>query len=180
MQLRWLPKKRPLSVLDIGCGLCTEAEELVQSGIELTGIDQDGETIEKNRQRMPNVNWIVGDAAHWHTDQVYDAVLIRRPDILMRPQSWQAVFRRLPEWTQGPVIVTTFGKSEAKTAEQALNKIAGKVTCRQTNDPEDSYVIQAEDIQKPQKTNDLVQSLSWDDQPGMVCDVRTGKCTPLK
>lgn len=178
--------KYPESLLDIGCGPCFEGEDLISRGIALTGIDQDEETVGRVQERLPEGRFITADAAVWlrETDSRYDAVLVRRPDLIFRSQNWHAVFQRIPLVLDpdGMVIVTTPGQSEAGMCEKWLRETADKVSVSKIGHAEEAFLVKAEEIRKTdEKGNDmnsLIQSLSWeDDQPHMVCDLRTGLCT---
>lgn len=178
----------PGTLLDIGCGACIEGESIIAGGIALTGIDQDGETIREVRERLPEGNFITADAAHWlaETDQCFDAVLVRRPDLMFRPENWHAVFQRLSGVLKegGKVIVTTPGRSEAGIASKWLRESADTVRLTEINEEEEGFLVSAENI-KAVKENEndrsrLIQDLSWDDAPRMICDLRTGRCTVIK
>ena len=181
-------KKYPETLLDIGCGLCREGEELLARGIALTGIDQDGETIRSVQKRLPAGHFIAADAAAWlaGTDRRYDAVLIRRPDLIFRSANWHAVFQRIPYVLKegGRVIVTTPGRSEAGLAAKWLRESADPVDLMETGEPEEGFWVRAENWKaEPQKKNErssLIQDLAWeDDAPQRICDLRTGLCTGI-
>lgn len=182
--------KYPESLLDIGCGPCPEGEQLLARGISLTGVDQDGETIREVRRRLPEGKFVTADAAFWLEDagREYDAILIRRPDLIFRSENWHTVFRRIPLVLKqgGRVIATTPGQSEAGTCAGWLREIADEVSISETGEPEEMFMVTAEDIKEKDKEKEknsidsLIQSLSWeDDRPQMVCDLRTGKCTAV-
>jgi SAM-dependent methyltransferase len=181
----------PEKILDIGCGPCLEGERILDKGISLTGIDQDEETIERVRERLPRGVFIAADAARWLEQadgekDKYDAVLLRRPDLIFRSENWYQVFRRLPKVIRegGRAVVTTPGESEARLCGKWLSETADAVERSETGIDEEGFVVTAEDFVKNtgEEIDDarasLIRSLSWeDDRPGLVCDVRTGKCT---
>lgn len=178
----------PQSLLDIGCGPCLEGEQLLAHGISLTGIDQDGETIRYVQKRLPGGIFVTADAALWlaGTDCRYDAILIRRPDLIFRSENWHSVFRRMPFVLKkgGRVIVTTPGQSEAGICMKWFREIADKVCVSRTGESEEAFSVSAEEFRKTDKKNNdrntLIQELSWeDDRPQMVCDLRTGRCTVI-
>jgi trans-aconitate methyltransferase len=176
----------PQTLLDIGCGSCPEGEQFLENGISLTGIDQDGETIETVRQRLRQGRFVTADAACWLQKQEgkYAAILIRRPDVIFRSENWHTVFRLLPKVLRknGRVVVTTPGESEARLCEKWLRETAGTVNRITAGAAEEGFIMTAEDF-KPTITQEtpqgsLIQRLSWeDDQPYLVCDLRTGQCT---
>jgi trans-aconitate methyltransferase len=174
------------SLLDIGCGPCLEGEQLLAGGIDLTGIDQDGETIAKVQKRLPEGIFITADAAFWleKTQNQYDAILIRRPDLIFRSENWKRVFALIPSVLKpgGSVLVTTPGQSEAGLCVKWLRLAAEEVRVTQTGIPEENFMVRANHFKKVEKQRNsksrLIQELSWeDDQPTLVCDLRTGRCT---
>ena len=179
-------EKYPHSLLDIGCGPCLEGEQLLARGITLTGIDQDGETIGKVQERLPEGKFITADAAFWldKTQNRYDAILVRRPDLIFRSENWKRVFELLPSVLKpgGSVIVTTPGQSEAAMCAKWLRNAAEDVRMILIGISEESFMVKADHFKKVEKQdnskNKLIQELSWeDDQPALVCDLRTGRCT---
>ncbi|MGI6178134.1 MAG: class I SAM-dependent methyltransferase [Eubacterium sp.] len=178
----------PRKLLDIGCGLCLEGEDIIACGTSLVGVDQDGETIRKAQNRLPEADFFTADAALWlaGTATRFDAVLMRRPDLIFRSENWHAVFRRIPYVLKegGRVIVTTPGRSEAELAAKWLRESAGNVRLTEINEAEEAFLVSAEDFMTMEKKeNDrtrLIQDLAWeDDEPHPVCDLRTGQCTMI-
>lgn len=178
--------KYPKTLLDIGCGSCPEGEQILSSGIDLTGVDQDGETIRKVRRRLPQGAFAAADAAFWLDKQErhYEAVLIRRPDVIFRSENWHQVFRRLPKvlGDNGRVVVTTPGESEAGLCEKWLRETADTVRRSAAGNAEEAWIVTAADLRKTEEEENsrgsFIQSLSWEeDRPRMVCDLRTGRCT---
>lgn len=178
----------PRKLLDIGCGLCLEGEDIIVRGIALVGVDQDGEAIRKAQERLPEADFFTADAALWPagTATRFDAVLMRRPDLIFRSENWHSVFRRIQYVLKegGRVIVTTPGRSEAELAAKWLRESAGNVRLTEINEAEEAFLVSAEDfITMGKRENDisrLIQNLAWeDDEPQMVCDLRTGQCTMI-
>jgi trans-aconitate methyltransferase len=179
----------PENLLDIGCGPCLEGEQLLAHGISLTGVDQDGETILEVQKRLPGGKFVTADAAIWlqKADTRFDAILIRRPDLIFRSENWHSVFRMIPLVLKpdGRVVVTTPGQSEAGMCAEWLRETAEKVSVSRTGISEEAFLVKADDFREKEKekeepsgVNRLIQDLSWeDDQPYMVCDLRTGQCT---
>ena len=66
------------SALDLACGEGRNAIWLAQQGWEVTGVDFSAVGIEKARQLAgdPLVNWVVGDATKFDTDERFDLVMI--------------------------------------------------------------------------------------------------------
>lgn len=178
----------PENLLDIGCGPCPEGEQLLAHGISLTGVDQDGETIRRVQRQLPEGNFVTADAAVWlaGNNRRYDAILIRRPDLIFRSENWHSVFRKIPSALKpgGRVIVTTPGQSEAGMCVKWLEETADKVRLSETGLSEEAFLVRAEDFREADNRdndrNRLIENLSWeDDQPHMVCDLRTGQCTVI-
>ena len=185
----------PPRVLDLGCGPCEEGEALLAADVRLTCVDQDGETMALVRARIPGAEVVTADAAQWLAagHGPYDAVLVRRPDLFHRVRNWRQVFDLVPAALApgGRVVVTTPGRGEARLVERWLAGYAGTVTVTRTNETEEGYAIMADDVRRVElpanatgadpRDDDrasLVRSLAWEgDEPAMVCDVRTGKCT---
>ena len=180
----------PEKLLDVGGGLCQEGEQILARSIFLTGIDQDGETIRNVQKRLPQGKFAAAEAALWmeNQHQKFDAILIRRPDVIFRSKNWRRIFRKLQTALSenGRVAVTTPGMSEAKLCERWLQDMAVTVERSATGMAEEEFIVTAEDFRQPDRADgtadnrqtSLIQSLVWeDDQPHMVCDLRTGKCT---
>lgn len=180
------PTKKPADLLDIGCGLCDEGEDLIRSGWTLTGIDQDGETIRQVRGRMPDGRFIAADAAHWlaRCEERYDVILIRRPDLAHRPENWHRIFQLLGRLLKpgGVVFVTTPGEQEMRMCRRWLKEADGGTETVHLGWREEEYLVRAEGLNETRSESEpmdhLISELSWeDDRPHMVCDLRTGRCT---
>jgi trans-aconitate methyltransferase len=178
--------KEPRSLLDIGCGTCREGEQFLARGIALTGVDQDGETIRKVQEQLPEGKFVTADAAVWlgKTQSQYDGILIRRPDVIFRFDNWASVFEQLPLVLHpgGSVLVTTPGQSEAGICAKWLRNVAAVVRISKTGMAEENFMVQAEELHTVEKKENSkrqrIRDLSWeDDQPCLVCDLRTGRCT---
>ncbi len=186
--LDYIPKKRPLKLLDIGCSDCMEGEELIRSGVILTGIDQDEETMKAVRVRLSEGKFLTMNAADYQTPEFFDVILLRRPDLILGFRSWKKVFSRLSNWLTigGLILVTTTGESEAKIALQLFSEIGTSgVELVSTEWENEQYLLRAEAPDSlhsavDSKRNLLVDELMWtDDQPAWVCDSKTGICSLL-
>lgn len=184
--LDYFPKKRPLKLLDIGCSDCTEGESLIRSGVILTGIDQDEETIQAVRVRLPEGRFLAMNAADYQTEERFDVILLRRPDLILGFRSWKKVFSRLSDWLAagGLILVTTPGDSEAKIALQLFSEVGTSgIELVSTEWEDEQYLLRAEAPDSLAsaveiKRNPLVDELMWtDDQPAWVCDSKTGMCS---
>ena len=49
-------------VVDIGCGIGAVADSMARAGAKVVGIDMNAESIERARQRYPNMQFIIGEA----------------------------------------------------------------------------------------------------------------------
>jgi trans-aconitate methyltransferase len=181
--------KRPADLLDLGCGLCEEGEDLIRRGWALTGIDQDGETIRQVRSRLPDGRFITADAAHWllRCGDKYDVILIRRPDLAHRPENWLRIFQALGGLLKpgGVVFVTTPGVQEMSLCRRWLREAGGHTETVFLGHREEEYLVKAQGLHEIHNNNEpmdrLISELSWeDDRPHMVCDLRTGRCTAVE
>ncbi|MCS6963371.1 MAG: class I SAM-dependent methyltransferase [Thermoflexus sp.] len=134
MWTRWLPPEGEIRLLDVGCGTAEEAGEFLASGrvVDFLGVDLDEGAIAQARARWPEARWICADAARLSSKTLggrFDAILIRRPDLLLQPARWRRVFRRLSEWLRpgGWIIVTVIGDGEAELARRWLEEAGLRV-----------------------------------------------------
>ncbi|RLF08604.1 MAG: hypothetical protein DRJ64_00645 [Thermoprotei archaeon] len=78
--LRYVPKPKSRTYLDLGCGDGRWAALLQRIGIpasQITGIDTDEEHIKNCKEKYPDINWICGDA--FDHDHKYDVVIGNPP-----------------------------------------------------------------------------------------------------
>jgi trans-aconitate methyltransferase len=186
--LELLPSWNGLHVLDLGCSDCEEGEALLEAGALLTCVDQDGVTLAKTARRLPEATCVATDAARFSpaSGERFDVVLFRRPDVAIQNERWHAAFERIPEWIAkgGRVAVTTPGAMEARIARRWLEEIGARKIEEVSMDWQDErHALVAEGIEPRDgqvRGQSLAEMLAWesDDVP-MVCDVRTGKCTPV-
>ena len=66
----------PGSVLDAGCGTGRVGRELFRRGVDVVGVDLDGEMLETARARCPSVSWIEGDISVIQLGRTFDVVLM--------------------------------------------------------------------------------------------------------
>jgi SAM-dependent methyltransferase len=66
----------PGSVLDAGCGTGRVGRELFRRGVDVVGVDLDGEMLETARARCPSVSWIEGDISVIQVGRTFDIVLM--------------------------------------------------------------------------------------------------------
>jgi SAM-dependent methyltransferase len=182
----FLPRRRPLSVLDLGCSTCEEGEALLASGVRLTLVDRDAVTLAKTAERLAQATCVAADAARveFPDSERFDVILMRRPDVAVQQAGWHAAFRRLPEWLAqgGRVVVTTPGTFEARIVRAWLEELGAKRIEEHMIDRKDERcVIVAHGVRTEEKCSQqksLAEALEWDPgSPRMVCDVRTGICT---
>lgn len=190
--VRYLPEKRPLRLLDVGCSDCAEGESLLRSGVTLTGIDLDEVTLREVRLRLPEARFIGADAATFKVngEVCFDVVLMRRPDVLFQAQHWQKAFQKLPEWLQkdGTVWVTTPEQTEAAMAKNWLEKVGFQSVIVSETGIEDERFLIVETAYQPNETETdntpppLPNVLMWSDETddtSMACDIRTGQCASV-
>jgi trans-aconitate methyltransferase len=175
-------------VLDLGCSTCEEGEALLEAGARLTCVDQDGVTLEQTARRLPAATCVTSDAARFapEANERFDVVLLRRPDVAIQGERWHAAFGKLPSWIAqgGHVVVTTPGDWEAHIVRTWLEELGTRDIKEVLMDWQDErHVLIAEGIEPRDgqpKAQTPAEMLAWesDDIP-MVCDVRTGRCTPV-
>ncbi len=61
-------------VLEIGCGIGTDAEQFVKAGAQYTGIDLSDESVKLTKERLPGANVMVANIEEWCSDQKYDLI----------------------------------------------------------------------------------------------------------
>ena len=66
----------PGSVLDAGCGTGRVGRELHRRGVDVVGVDLDGEMLKTARARCPSVSWIDGDISAIRLGRTFDIVLM--------------------------------------------------------------------------------------------------------
>ena len=69
--MRWAPG----SVLDAGCGFGRVAIELAARGVDVVGVDLDGDLLERARRRAPALEWHLCDLADLDLDRTFDLVV---------------------------------------------------------------------------------------------------------
>ncbi|MBC6998437.1 class I SAM-dependent methyltransferase [Cytophaga sp. FL35] len=61
-------------ILDLGCGAGQLTNEIAGFGCDVLGVDNSPEMIEKAESSYPNLNFQVGDAATFKTEEKFDAI----------------------------------------------------------------------------------------------------------
>lgn len=175
-------------MLDLGCSTCEEGEALLDAGAQLTCVDQDAVTLAETAKRLPDATCIANDAARFAPidGERFDVVLVRRPDVAIQNERWCAVFGKIPSWIAqgGHVIVTTPGAMEARIVRALLKETnARRIQEVIMNWKDEGHVLIAEGIEpcdKQPRAQSPAEMLSWESSEiPLVCDVRTGKCTPV-
>ena len=71
----WLPIKKPVDLLDVGCGTGCSRQIYIQSTNRYTGVDLSQEAIRFAQTRFPDSHWIHGDACQLpFEDDSFDVV----------------------------------------------------------------------------------------------------------
>jgi trans-aconitate 2-methyltransferase len=98
--LAQVPLASASNVIDLGCGPGNSTELLVERfGVDaVSGLDSDGDMLDKARARLPHTRFDAADLSQWQppadTDLLYaNAVLQWIPDHLARMQQWLAALR---------------------------------------------------------------------------------------
>ena len=66
----------PRSVLDAGCGTGRIGRELARRGVEIVGVDLDGDMLSTARRKAPELEWHHADLAAIELGRVFDVVLL--------------------------------------------------------------------------------------------------------
>lgn len=61
-------------ILDLGCGTGHLTAKIADSGAAVIGLDSSASMVEQAQAAYPNIEFIVGDARHFHFDHPFDAV----------------------------------------------------------------------------------------------------------
>lgn len=72
--MRFLPRKEPLFILDLGCGTGTLSNELAQKGHQVIGIDASASMIDMARRGYPEIEFKRMDACEMPWEHVFDVV----------------------------------------------------------------------------------------------------------
>lgn len=67
--------RRPATVLDAGCGTGRVAIELARRGVDVVGVDLDGDMLAQARAKAPDLDWILADLADLDLGRTFDVVL---------------------------------------------------------------------------------------------------------
>lgn len=123
----WLPTTPALRLLEIGCGAAEDAGEWLAGGVgEYVGVDLDETAVAQARSQWPSLTFLCADAAGLAGEYrgSFDVVLIRRPDLFVRPGNWQQVFAALPRLLRSGerVLVMLMGRGETVVARRWLEE----------------------------------------------------------
>ncbi len=144
---RWLSLVSSPRLLEIGCGAAEDAGEWLAGGVaEYVGVDLDETAIARARARWPRMTFLCTDAARLPATAAgrFHAVLIRRPDLFVRPGNWQQVFAALPALllSQGRVLMTLLGAAETAVARRWLEENGLRVVAEERwPGPDVSYLL---------------------------------------
>lgn len=70
----FIERLHPASVLDAGCGTGRVAIELARRGLEVVGVDMDGDMIDAARAKAPAMTWYTHDLATLDLQRQFDVV----------------------------------------------------------------------------------------------------------
>jgi len=177
----WLASTSPARLLDIGCGTAVEADPLLATGLiaEFVGVDLDETAVSQAQSRLPQATFICADAAALDGDHSYNTILIRRPDLLAQPDSWQRVFANLNGLLtpSGRILVTVIGDGEAAMVRRWLAANAHPIAHEETLPLRDETTLFVADA-VAQKAPSPIKMMTFDfaEGEGMYCDPLTGLC----
>jgi SAM-dependent methyltransferase len=100
----------PASVLDAGCGTGRVARELARRGVDVVGVDLDGDMLATARRRAPELPWVQADLATVDLGRTFDVIVgAGNVMILLTPASEPAVFANLARHLRsGGLLVAGF------------------------------------------------------------------------
>ena len=109
-------RRRPASVLDVGCGTGRVAIELARRGIEVVGVDVDASMLAVARERGPGITWIEADVTRledgrpFDLGRTFDLVLMAGNVPLFTPPGTEPVLvaRSAAHVTPGGLLVAGF------------------------------------------------------------------------
>jgi SAM-dependent methyltransferase len=165
---RWLSQASSPRLLEIGCGTAEDAGEWLAGGAgEYIGVDLDELAIARARARWPGLTFLCADAARLPGKYAgyFHVVLIRCPDLFVRPGNWQQVFAALPALLQpeGRVIVTLFGAGEMAIARRWLEESRLHVVAEGAwPEPVGGHLLVAETTRPPRPAAQAGNERSYD------------------
>lgn len=100
----------PKSVLDAGCGTGRVGRELARRGIEVVGVDIDGDMLDTARRKAPEVEWVLGDLATVEVGRTFDAIVMAgNVMIFLAPNSEDEVLANMARHlAPGGVLIAGF------------------------------------------------------------------------
>ena len=113
---------KKLSVLNVACGRCNEAEVLIELFGKVQGIDNNAKKI----KRIKKNNFKVGDAINLSKvfDEKFDLVIVRHPNIF--GEDWKRIYRECYKVTlRNKVLISTFYTKKEYLRGKLLIKNAG-------------------------------------------------------
>ncbi|WP_145049883.1 MULTISPECIES: class I SAM-dependent methyltransferase [Paenibacillus] len=95
--ISWLQPKKGEYILDLGCGTGDLTHEISLYEVEIVGIDASSDMIRRARDKYPHLEFREGDAHHFETNRLFDAVFsnaalhwMRDPQLVVR-SIWNAL-----------------------------------------------------------------------------------------
>jgi len=182
----WLPKVQKLRMIDIGCGIAEEADELLHTGsvTEFVGVDLDETAILQAQQRLPSAIFLCADAVDLVDDysHYFHAVLIRRPDLFAQPAHWKEVFAVLAQLlrAEGRILVTLIGEAEAALAQKWMEEFGlTLLNSEMLPTRSEAYLLVADLLPAASEKSDepgltILEPIAGE---GMYCDPMTGVCS---
>jgi SAM-dependent methyltransferase len=116
----------PRSVLDAGCGTGRVSRELARRGVDIVGVDLDGEMLSTARRKAPVLEWHCADLAAIDLGRVFDVVLLAgNVMIFLTPGSQSSVVANLTRHlAPGGAFVAGFSLRAGQLSVEEYDRLA--------------------------------------------------------
>ncbi len=116
----------PESVLDAGCGTGRVGRELARRGIDVVGVDIDGEMLETAKRKAPGVDWRLADLASVDLGRTFDAIVMAgNVMIFVTPGTEQEVVANMQRHLRsGGILIAGFQLQPDRLTLEAYDALA--------------------------------------------------------
>jgi SAM-dependent methyltransferase len=128
--MRYLPR----SVLDGGCGTGRIARELARRGVDVVGVDIDGDMLATARRKAPELDWRCADLASVEVGRAFDVILLAgNVMIFLAPGSEGDVVANLARHlVPGGLLIAGFQLQPSRLGPERYDEIASAAGLRLT------------------------------------------------